>query len=57
MKTMRALTALLLGSGLALAATVTPGVANDKVKAGVVRSMGGSPNFIGTSDAAGWLRL
>jgi NitT/TauT family transport system substrate-binding protein len=46
MKTMRALTALLLGSGLALAATATPGVANDKVKAGVVRSMGGSPNFV-----------
>ena len=46
MKTRRMLTALLLGSGLALAAAA-PGVAADKVKAGVVRSMGGSPNFIG----------
>ena len=45
MKTMRVLTALLLGSGLALGAAM-PGFAADKVKAGVVRSMGGSPNFI-----------
>jgi NitT/TauT family transport system substrate-binding protein len=42
--TLRALTALLLGSGLAFAAS--PSFANDVVKAGVVRSMGGSPNFV-----------
>jgi NitT/TauT family transport system substrate-binding protein len=42
----RALTTLLLGSAFALAATTAPGLANDKVKAGVVRSMGGSPNFV-----------
>jgi NitT/TauT family transport system substrate-binding protein len=42
---MRVLAALLLGSGL-MAATAMPSVAADKVKAGVVRSMGGSPNFI-----------
>jgi NitT/TauT family transport system substrate-binding protein len=50
MKTMRMLTALLLGSSLALVLTMTgamPSFAADKVKAGVVRSMGGSPNFIG----------
>jgi len=50
MKTMRIVTALLLGSGLALALASTgamPSFAADKVKAGVVRSMGGSPNFIG----------
>ena len=34
------------GIGSCTAATATPGVANDKVKAGVVRSMGGSPNFV-----------
>jgi NitT/TauT family transport system substrate-binding protein len=45
MKAMRMLTALLLGSGLALA-TAMPSFAADKVKAGVVRSMGGSPNFV-----------
>jgi NitT/TauT family transport system substrate-binding protein len=46
MKTMRALTGLMLGAGLAIAAA-TPSFAADKVKAGVVRSMGGSPNFLG----------
>jgi NitT/TauT family transport system substrate-binding protein len=40
------LTALLVGASLALAAAL-PSFAADKVKAGVVRSMGGSPNFIG----------
>ena len=50
MKTMRIVTGMLLGSGLALALAITgamPSFAADKVKAGVVRSMGGSPNFIG----------
>ncbi|HEX4193901.1 MAG TPA: ABC transporter substrate-binding protein [Stellaceae bacterium] len=47
MKTTRALTALLMGSALALAVTAAPSLANDKVKAGVVRSMGGSPNYVG----------
>ena len=45
MKTVRMLTTLLLGSSLALAVSM-PSFAADKVKAGVVRSMGGSPNFV-----------
>lgn len=40
-----ALTALLVGAGVALAIPA-PAVALDKVKAGVVRSMGGSPNIL-----------
>lgn len=46
MKPRCVLAALLLASSLALA-MATPGFAADTVKAGVVRSMGGSPNFIG----------
>jgi NitT/TauT family transport system substrate-binding protein len=46
-KSVRALTAVVLGSALAMTVAATPTLAADKVKAGVVRSMGGSPNFLG----------
>jgi NitT/TauT family transport system substrate-binding protein len=46
MTPMRAAIALILGSSLA-GGVITPGLAADTVKAGVVRSMGGSPNFVG----------
>lgn len=45
MKPKRLLTALILGWSVA-AGVATASLAADKVKAGVVRSMGGSPNFI-----------
>lgn len=45
MKTLRVVTAMVLACGLT-AAMALPSAAMDKVKAGVVRSMGGSPNII-----------
>ncbi|HLI21037.1 MAG TPA: ABC transporter substrate-binding protein [Stellaceae bacterium] len=45
LKTIRLATALMLGCGLALG-TMPASFAADKVKAGVVRSMGGSPNIL-----------